>query len=110
MLLSGSFFYFLLSPTSLLLTARTAVLRRFFTPLPCQRDALDILREGYMKIVLINLFNAAKYKAGKYQMVPTLANTFCKFVKHFSFTMAGITKALTLAYAEINKKTYNSYR
>lgn len=44
-----------------------------------------------MKIVLINLFNAAKYKAGKYQMVPTLANTFCKFVKHFSFTMAGIT-------------------
>ena len=62
-----------------------AVLRRFFTPLPCQRDALDILCEGYMKIVLINLFNAAKYKAGKYQMVPTLANTFCKFVKQFSF-------------------------
>lgn len=63
-----------------------------------------------MKIVLINLFNAAKYKAGKYQMVPTLANTFCKFVKHFSFTMAGITMAPTLAYAEINKKKCNSYR
>ena len=57
-----------------------------------------------MKIVLINLFNAAKYKAGKYQMVPTLANTFCKFVKHFSFTMTGITMAPTPAYAEINKR------
>ncbi|MFQ8717475.1 MAG: hypothetical protein ACLR9W_03390 [Enterobacter hormaechei] len=65
---------------------------------------LESLSEVYMKIVLINLFNAAKYKAGKYQMVPTLANTFCKFVKHFSFTMAGITVVPTLAYAEIKKR------
>lgn len=53
---------------------------------------MDIFREVYMKIVLINLVNAAKYKAGKYQMVPTLANTFCKFVKHFSFTVVGSSK------------------
>lgn len=57
-----------------------------------------------MKIVLINLFNAAKYKAGKYQMVLTLANTFCKFVKHFSFTMAGTFVTPTFTRAKINKK------
>ncbi len=53
-----------------------------------------------MKIVLINLFNAAKYKAGKYQMVPTLANTFCKFVKHFSFTESGVAMPPTTFYAK----------
>ncbi|MCI2291579.1 hypothetical protein MOQ06_09315 [Enterobacter sp. I4] len=46
---------------------------------------MDFIGESYLKIILINLFNSAKYKAGKYQMVPPLANTFCKFVKHFSF-------------------------
>jgi len=40
-----------------------------------------------MKIILIYLFTAAKYKAGKYQMASALANTFCKFVKQFSFTV-----------------------
>lgn len=39
-----------------------------------------------MKTILIYLFNSAKYKAGKYQMAHTPANTFCKFVKQFSFT------------------------
>lgn len=63
-----------------------------------------------MKIVLINLFNSAKYKAGKYQMVPALANTFCKFVKHFSFTMAGITMLSTLGRATDKKNTFNSCR
>lgn len=56
-----------------------------------------------MKIVLINLFNGAKYKAGKYQMVPTLANTFCKFVKHFSFTMVGTSMTPTLTHTKISK-------
>lgn len=41
MLLPGSFFYFLLSPTFLLLTARMAVLRRFSTRRPV-RDVLWI--------------------------------------------------------------------
>ncbi|MDU4305448.1 MAG: hypothetical protein E7I26_17480, partial [Enterococcus faecalis] len=47
------FFYCLLSPTFLLLTARMAVLRRFFTGLPCLRPVLDIRDENHMKIILI---------------------------------------------------------
>ncbi|WP_276866897.1 hypothetical protein [Enterobacter oligotrophicus] len=44
-----------------------------------------------MKIILIYLFSAAKYKAGKYQKAETLANTFCKFVKQFSFTPSAVS-------------------
>lgn len=44
-----------------------------------------------MKIILIYLFNGAKYKAGKYQMASALANTFCKFVKQFSFTKDAVS-------------------
>jgi hypothetical protein len=44
-----------------------------------------------MKIIIIYLFTAAKYKAGKYQMVQSHANTFCKFVKQFSFTAIAVT-------------------
>jgi len=58
-----------------------------------------------MKIVLINLFNAAKYKAGKYQMVPTLANTFCKFVKQFSFTVSTVSRGAALPDIKYRIKT-----
>ncbi len=44
-----------------------------------------------MTIILIYLFNAAKYKAGKYQMAEIHANTFCKFVKQFSFTAIAVS-------------------
>ncbi len=47
-----------------------------------------------MKIILIYLFNSAKYKAGKYQKPQTPANTICKFVKQFSFTMDAISLAI----------------
>ncbi|MCS5449385.1 hypothetical protein [Enterobacter huaxiensis] len=49
-----------------------------------------------MKIILIYLFNGAKYKAGKYQMASTLANTFCKFVKQFSFTVITVSSGAAL--------------
>ena len=52
-----------------------------------------------MKIILIYLFNSAKYKAGKYQMAQTPANTFCKFVKQFSFTVS--TASLRAALPDI---------
>lgn len=47
-----------------------------------------------MKTILIYLFNSAKYKAGKYQMAHTPANTFCKFVKQFSFTKDAASLAI----------------
>ena len=49
-----------------------------------------------MKIILIYLFNGAKYKAGKYQKASTLANTFCKFVKQFSFTVITVCSGAAL--------------
>ncbi|HAS1784355.1 TPA: hypothetical protein I4G64_05700 [Enterobacter cloacae] len=64
---------------------------------------MDFIGESYLKIILINLFNSAKYKAGKYQMVPPLANTFCKFVKHFSF-IAPAYSLMTDANHEENAK------
>lgn len=61
---------------------------------PRLRRVMDFWDENYMKIILIYLFNSAKYKAGKYQMAQTPANTFCKFVKQFSFTKEAVSLTL----------------
>jgi hypothetical protein len=71
---------------------------------------MDFWDENYMKIILIYLFNSAKYKAGKYQMAQTPANTFCKFVKQFSFTKDAVSLTIVSPDSTYQKISGNSIR
>lgn len=90
-------FLLLLSPTFLLLIAQAAILRRLVNPPPLSRRVLFLLmviiieNDSHQRCLSCNT-QAVKIMAGKYQMAGRAANTFCKFVKRFSFTAKRILR------------------